>query len=73
MSAAREQTARSYRSNLVAAPPVAVAKAIERAATTSRPRPRYVVTPAAKVLVHTRRMLGARVFDAYLRRQFRTA
>jgi hypothetical protein len=41
--------------------------------TARRPRTRYVVTPAAKLLVHTRRLLGARVFDAYLRRQLRTA
>jgi NAD(P)-dependent dehydrogenase (short-subunit alcohol dehydrogenase family) len=69
---ARTQTARNYRS-WVAAPPEVVARVIERAVTTRRPRPRYVVTAAARLLVHTRRLLGARVFDAYLRRQFRAA
>lgn len=61
--------AHSYKSILLSARPAAVAKVIERAITTTRPRPRYVITPAAKVLVHTRQLLGA--FDAYLRMQFR--
>jgi ABC-type antimicrobial peptide transport system ATPase subunit len=34
---------------------------------------RHVITPAAKALIHTRRLLGARVFDAYLRMQFRNS
>jgi hypothetical protein len=46
---------------------------IERAATTRRPRPRYVITAAARAMIHTRRLLGARAFDAFLRSQFRTA
>jgi hypothetical protein len=48
-----------------------VAKVIERAITSARPRTRYVITPAAKALVHTRRLLGGRAFDTYLRLQFR--
>jgi short-subunit dehydrogenase len=67
---ARDATTSSHRSNLIAASPEAVAKVIERAVTARRPHPRYVVTAAARMLVHTRRLLGARVFDAYLRRQF---
>ncbi|MFD6416232.1 oxidoreductase [Streptomyces sp. NPDC060194] len=70
---ADEQMAKSYRSKALSAPPETVAKVIEKAVTTARPRPRYVVTPAAKALVHTRRLLGARAFDLYLRAQFRTA
>ncbi|MFG3042522.1 oxidoreductase [Streptomyces sp. NPDC048330] len=66
-----QQMASSYQSKFLSAPPEAVAAAIERAATAARPRTRYVVTPAAKALVHTRRLLGARTFDAYLRMQFR--
>lgn len=61
----------SYRSRLLAAPPEAVAEAITHAVTARRPRRRYVVTAAAKALVHTRRLLGAGVFDRYLRLQFR--
>jgi len=68
-----KQMADSYRSTLLSAPPEVVAAAIERAVLAARPRTRYLVTPAAKALVHTRRLLGARVFDAYLRMQFRGA
>lgn len=67
------QLTRSYQSKLLTAPPETVAKVIERAVTARSPRTRYVVTPAAKALVHTRRLLGARVFDAYLRMLFRGA
>lgn len=71
--AADRQMDESYGNTLLSAPPEAVAKVIERALLTSRPRDRYVVTPAARALIHTRRLLGARFFDAYLRRQFKTA
>jgi len=71
--AADQQMEDSYRSTAFSAPPETVAKAIERALTAPRPRTRYVITPAAKVLVQARRLLGARAFDAYLRRQFRTS
>jgi NAD(P)-dependent dehydrogenase (short-subunit alcohol dehydrogenase family) len=70
-AAAAAQTRQGYQSTLLAAGPDAAAKVIERAVTVRRPRPRYVVTGAARILIHTRRLLGARVFDAYLRRQFR--
>ncbi|MGY6019108.1 oxidoreductase [Streptomyces spinosirectus] len=72
-SAADQQMAQSYGSKILSASPDTVAKAIEHAVTASRPRTRYVVTPAAKALIHTRRLLGARVFDAYLRMQFKAA
>ncbi len=70
-TAVDKQMADSYRSSLLSAPPDAVAAVVERAVLASRPRARYVVTPAAKILVHTRRLLGGRFFDAYLRTQFR--
>ncbi|MFF8478890.1 oxidoreductase [Streptomyces sp. NPDC015414] len=72
-TAAERQMAQSYDSKALSAPPETVANAIEHAVTASRPRTRYVVTPAAKALIHVRRLLGARVFDAYLRVQFRAA
>jgi len=50
--------------------PEAVAKVIEKAITTSRPRTRYVITVAAKVLLGLRRWLPDRAFDAMLRTQF---
>lgn len=71
--AADRQMAQGYQSKLLSAPPEAVAEVIEHAATGTHPRTRYVVTPAAKFLVHSRRLLGARFFDAYLRRQFKVA
>ncbi|SCK06192.1 oxidoreductase [Streptomyces sp. WMMB 322] len=71
-TANEKQMETSYSSNLFSATPETVARTIEHAATARRPRTRYVVTPAAKLLVHTRRLLGAGVFDAYLRMQFRT-
>jgi NAD(P)-dependent dehydrogenase (short-subunit alcohol dehydrogenase family) len=71
-TATETQMAEIYES-ILAAPAEKVAKVIERAVVGPRPRTRYVVTPAAKFLVHTRRLLGARVFDAYLRLQFRGA
>ena len=43
--------------------PEAVAKAIEKALTASRPKTRYRVTPSAKVLLGTRRMLPDRGWD----------
>lgn len=69
-AAADKQMEQSYRSKTMTAPPEAVAKVIDHAATAARPRIRYVVTPAAKAMVHTRRLFGARVFDAFLRMQF---
>jgi short-subunit dehydrogenase len=72
-AAFEEQMASRYRSPLLSAPPATAAKAIERAVTARRPRTRYLLTPAARALVHARRLLGARAFDAYLRMQFRGA
>jgi short-subunit dehydrogenase len=54
----------------LALPPEAVAKVIETAITASRPKPRYVVTAAARVLMAVRRWLPDRGFDAFLRTQF---
>ncbi|WP_322759899.1 oxidoreductase [Frankia sp. Cr2] len=70
-AAADQKMADGYRSRRLSAPPEAVAAVIERSLFAARPRTRYVVTPAAKALVHTRRLLGARVFDAYLGMRFR--
>ncbi|MGW6546207.1 oxidoreductase [Streptomyces massasporeus] len=72
-AAADRQMTDSYGSKVLSAPPESVAKAIEHAVTASRPRTRYVVTPAAKALIQIRRLFGARVFDAYLRMQFKPA
>ncbi|HET9381796.1 MAG TPA: oxidoreductase [Streptomyces sp.] len=67
------QMASSYRSRLLSSGPDTVARCVERAVTARSPRTRYVVTPAAVTLVHLRRLLGGRAFDAYLRVQFQRA
>jgi NAD(P)-dependent dehydrogenase (short-subunit alcohol dehydrogenase family) len=55
---------------MVAAGPEAVARVIERAISTARPRTRYPVTAAARVLMGLRRWLPDRAFDLFLRTQF---
>jgi len=70
--AAEKQMAASYGSTLLTASPDAVATVIEKAVLSARPRSRYLITPTAKLLVHSRRLLGAAVFDAFLRMQFRS-
>jgi NAD(P)-dependent dehydrogenase (short-subunit alcohol dehydrogenase family) len=51
-------------------PPEAVARVIEHALTAPRPRPRYRVTPSARMLITTRRLLPDRAWDAVMRAQF---
>jgi len=53
-----------------AAPPEAVADVIEKAISAARPRTRYKVTLAARILMGLRRVLPDRAFDAFLRTQF---
>ena len=55
---------------LFAVGPDAVAKVIEHAITTDRPKARYPVTLGARAILLTRRVLSDRAFDAVLRRQF---
>jgi len=50
--------------------PDAVAKAIERAIDARRPPARMTVTPSAKLMIGTRKLLGDRAWDAAMRRQF---
>jgi NAD(P)-dependent dehydrogenase (short-subunit alcohol dehydrogenase family) len=69
-AAADSVTEQNYRSRLAVGPD-AVAKVVQRALRASHPRARYLVTPAAKVLVHTRRLGGDRVWDTVVRRSFR--
>jgi NAD(P)-dependent dehydrogenase (short-subunit alcohol dehydrogenase family) len=53
-------------------PPEAVAKAIEKAISKRRPKPRYVVTPSARLALTQRRLLPDRAWDAAMRSQFPT-
>jgi NAD(P)-dependent dehydrogenase (short-subunit alcohol dehydrogenase family) len=50
--------------------PDAVAKVIEKAITARRPKPRYKVTPSARLAIAARRALPDRAWDAMLRSQF---
>jgi NAD(P)-dependent dehydrogenase (short-subunit alcohol dehydrogenase family) len=50
--------------------PERVAKVLERAITRSHPPARITITPSAKLLIATRRLLSDRVWDAAMRRQF---
>jgi NADP-dependent 3-hydroxy acid dehydrogenase YdfG len=50
--------------------PEAVARAIERAITSRRPKTRYVVTPSARLAILQRRILPDRAWDAAMGTQF---
>jgi NAD(P)-dependent dehydrogenase (short-subunit alcohol dehydrogenase family) len=50
--------------------PEAVAKTIEKAAFSRRPRTRYLVAPSAALLVRLRRWLPDPAWDAFMRRNF---
>ena len=50
--------------------PEAVAKTIERAIKARRPKPRYLVTPSARLLVRQRSLMTDRMWDRFLRSQF---
>jgi NAD(P)-dependent dehydrogenase (short-subunit alcohol dehydrogenase family) len=52
--------------------PETVARAIERAITSRRPKTRYKVTPSARLALAQRRLLSDRAWDAFLRTQFPT-
>src|SRR2546429_8531397 len=58
---------------MFAAEPDRVARVIDKAISARRPRARYPVTAAARVLMALRRWLPDRGFDAFLRTQFRTS
>ncbi len=51
-------------------PPDAVAKVIAKALASRRPRPRYLVTPSARVIVGQRRLLSDRMWDRFVGTQF---
>lgn len=67
-----KSTAEAYKGPMakLGGPPETVAKKIETALTASRPRPRYTVTPSAKVVMVMRRLLSDRMWDRAMRSQF---
>ena len=50
--------------------PETVAHAVEKAITARRPKTRYKVTPSARMILTTRRLLPDRAWDTFLRSQF---
>jgi NAD(P)-dependent dehydrogenase (short-subunit alcohol dehydrogenase family) len=55
---------------LLAAPPEAVARVVEKAIAAPRPRHRYPVPAAAHVFIRVHRWLPSRAWDAFMRRMF---
>jgi short-subunit dehydrogenase len=55
---------------LIGAGPERIAKVIERAITRRNPPARITITPSAKIPIAMRRLLGDRLWDAAMRRQF---
>ena len=66
------KTAGAYEGSMsrMAASPDAVARVIQKAIESRRPRPRYVVTVGARAMLLTRRLLPDRGWDAMMRSQF---
>lgn len=71
-AAVAEVTRKAYEGPMskLGAGPEAVAAAIERALTSRRPRPRYVVTASARILLTQRRLMTDRAWDRAMRLQF---
>jgi len=71
LAANDRSTTGSYANDFLATGPESVAAVIVRALQSARPRSRYVVTPAAKVMINFRRFGGDRAWDRAMRRQYR--
>ena len=71
-AAVRATTAGAYEgmASRMAAEPVAVARAIEKAITRRRPRTRYRITFGARLLMGMRKFMPDRAWDAMMRAQF---
>jgi NADP-dependent 3-hydroxy acid dehydrogenase YdfG len=70
LSANEKMTTSSYANNFLATGPQTVAEVILKAVQSPRPRSRYVVTPAARMMINLRRFGGDRIWDTTMRRQF---
>src|SRR5674476_1316065 len=70
LAANEKNTTGSYANDFLATGPESVAAVIVRAVQSSRPRSRYVVTPAAKFMINLRRFGGDRMWDRTMRKQF---
>jgi NADP-dependent 3-hydroxy acid dehydrogenase YdfG len=70
LAANEKNTTGGYANDFMSTGPESVAAVVLRAVDSSRPRARYVVTPAAKAMINLRRFGGDRLWDATMRRQF---
>jgi short-subunit dehydrogenase len=70
LAANDKRTTSGYANDFMATGPESVAAVIVKAVDSSRPRSRYVVTPAAKVMISLRRFGGDRIWDAAMRKQY---
>jgi short-subunit dehydrogenase len=72
-NAVAETTAGAYEGSMsrMASGPESVARAIHKAVTRRRPRPRYVITMGARVMLATRAVLPDRGWDAVMTTQFK--
>ncbi|MDQ3758511.1 MAG: oxidoreductase [Actinomycetota bacterium] len=52
--------------------PDAVAKVIDKAISTDKPRPRYTVTPSARIMIGQRKLVTDRAWDRLMRTQYPT-
>ncbi len=68
-----EVTRRAYEGPMarLAVGPENVAKVIDKALSRRRPRPRYIVTAGARMVLGTKTVLSDRAFDGFLRAQFK--
>ncbi|MEP7192065.1 MAG: oxidoreductase [Actinomycetota bacterium] len=70
LSASEKRTTSSYANDFLATGPETVAAVIVKAVQSSRPRSRYVVTPAARFMINLRRFGGDRIWDRTIRSQY---
>jgi short-subunit dehydrogenase len=72
LASSASNTVGGYGNRAISAGPESVARVIRKALESRRPRPRYVVTPAARALIATRAIGGDRLWDLMMRAQFDT-
>jgi NADP-dependent 3-hydroxy acid dehydrogenase YdfG len=71
LATSASNTSGGYANPLMATGPGSVAKVVLKAVEARHPRPRYVVTAAARAAIAARTLAGDRVWDAVVRRQFK--
>jgi NADP-dependent 3-hydroxy acid dehydrogenase YdfG len=72
LASSASNTTGGYGNRMISAGPESVAKVVRRAIESRHPKPRYVVTPAARALIATRTLGGSRLWDLMMRAQFNT-